>query len=282
MNRRIGIMQGRLVPPEKEGIQHFPRKGWRDEFPAAAVAGLAAIEWIDDEHGVGGNPIESDDGIADMQARSANHGVAVRSICADWFMEHPLLRAGAELDKRLGRFRWLLERAARLGATRVVIPFVDHAAIRSGRDADQAVAAIEALLPAAERTGVELHLETALGPAEFLALLDRIPHPLVRANYDSGNSAALGYDVREEFQAYGSRIGSVHIKDRVRGGGTVPLGEGDADLAALFECLDEKGYDGDLVLQVARGRPGDEVAWAQHNRRIVERLQAGEAAWISD
>jgi sugar phosphate isomerase/epimerase len=50
----------------------------------------------------------------------------------------------------------------------------------------------------------------------------------------------------------------------------VPLGTGDADLPALFSCLREVGYAGDIILQVARDVPGDEVAWARSNRRVVE------------
>jgi hexulose-6-phosphate isomerase len=94
-------------------------------------------------------------------------------------------------------------------------------------------------------------------------------------NYDSGNSASLGYRPRDEFAAYGARVGSVHIKDRRRGGGTVPLGTGDTDFPALFDCLRAAGYRGDFILQAARGRPGDEVAWATANRSFVESLRRG-------
>ena len=33
-------------------------------------------------------------------------------------------------------------------------------------------------------------------------------------NYDTGNSASLGYDPSEEISVYGHRIINVHIKDR--------------------------------------------------------------------
>jgi L-ribulose-5-phosphate 3-epimerase len=69
----------------------------------------------------------------------------------------------------------------------------------------------------------------------------------------------------------------VHIKDRVNGGGTVPLGSGDVDFRALFQCLREVGYGGDFVLQVARGSSGDEVGWARRNRDYVLALHAGRA-----
>ena len=100
---------------------------------------------------------------------------------------------------------------------------------------------------------------------------------MLKVNYDSGNSASLGYDPIDEFAAYGVRVGSVHIKDRVRGGGTVPLGSGDASFRALFECLAALGYSGDFVLQVARGTDGDEVSWSRKNREYVIALQAGRA-----
>jgi hexulose-6-phosphate isomerase len=120
---------------------------------------------------------------------------------------------------------------------------------------------------------IELDLETDLAPARFAELLTELDHPLVRANYDSGNSASLGYDVHEEFVAYGPRIGSIHIKDRLRGGGTTPLGSGNADFDALFDCVEQFGYSGDFVLQVARPQATDEVSWAKANREFVlERL----------
>jgi hexulose-6-phosphate isomerase len=92
-----------------------------------------------------------------------------------------------------------------------------------------------------------------------------LPERVVKVNYDSGNSASLGYVVKEEFAAIGNNIGSVHIKDRICGGGTVPLGCGNADFAAVFENLRQISYSGDFTLQVARGKVGDEVNWARHN-----------------
>jgi hexulose-6-phosphate isomerase len=100
---------------------------------------------------------------------------------------------------------------------------------------------------------------------------------MLKVNYDSGNSASLGYEPTDEFAAYGTRVGSVHIKDRVNGGGTVPLGSGNTNFKALFECLGELGYSGDFVLQVARGTRGDEVAWARSNRDYVLALLADRA-----
>jgi len=270
-NSLLGIMQGRLVPPMEGRFQSFPLGRWAEEFPNAAAAGLGAIEWIYDTYGIGANPIETDAGIDSVLELSRTHRIAVRSICADYFMDVTFVRAtDSERTERIAHLVWLLGQGRRLGVTRIVLPFVDNSAIRDDADRAAVIDTLERTLPTAEAAGIELHLETSLGPQEFAALLARIPHPYLKANYDSGNSSSLGYRPAEEFAAYGDRLGSVHIKDRVLHGSTVPLGQGDADLDAVFGGLRQLHYAGDFILQVARATPGDEVAWARQNRLYVE------------
>jgi L-ribulose-5-phosphate 3-epimerase len=270
----VAIMQGRLLPPQDGRIQSFPRDGWRDEFALAAAAELDAIEWIFDVFGLDVNPVATDAGLREMAALSAQTGVSVRSICADYFMDRPLLRAADdEIEDRIETLSWLLRRCALLGAGRVVLPFVDASGINSDDELGTVASNLGRVLSVVDETRVELHLETSLAPAPFADLLARLPDKSVKVNYDSGNSASLGYSPSDEFAAYGPRVGSVHIKDRVRGGGTVPLGSGDTDFEALFDCLDEVAYQGDFVLQVARGSDGDEVSWAKQNRAFLIALQ---------
>jgi hexulose-6-phosphate isomerase len=164
---------------------------------------------------------------------------------------------------------WLLTRCSLAGIERVVLPFVDASRMDTAARQARVTGMLRRVVARAKATGVEIHLETSLDPAAFAALLDEVPHSMLKANYDSGNSASLGYDVRQELAAYGNRIGSVHIKDRIRGGGTVPLGTGNADLPALFTELAATEYAGDFVLQVARELPGNEIAWARQNREWV-------------
>jgi L-ribulose-5-phosphate 3-epimerase len=268
----LATMQGRLVPPEGGHFQCFPRERWRDEFLLASQAGLDAIEWIYDVYGEGANPLGSDEGIAEMKNLCDRYGVAVRSLCADYFMDRPFLRTNSsEKDELIEKMRWLLARCGSMGITRVVIPFVDGSRIEAEEESVEVLSILQSLLPAAEVNQVELHLETSLAPQPFAALLAQCPHPLLRANYDSGNSSSLGYHPAEEFAAYGTRIGSVHIKDRRLGGGTVPLGTGDADLPAVFRRLAALGYQGDYVLQIARPESGAELPWIAQNR-----------AWVAD
>lgn len=266
----LGVMQGRLMPPGNGRFQSFPRERWRDEFVLAADAGLNAIEWIFDAYGEDANPLASNEGVAEMHALSEKTGIAVRSICADYFMDRPFLRiTQAEREDLIRKMKWLLLRCRIAGIRRVVVPFVDASRIESQDEERQTLSILEEILPFAEEYSVEIHIETSLAPQPFAELLERCRHPLLRVNYDSGNSSALGYQVDEEFSAYGNRIGSVHIKDRLRGGGTVALGTGSADLSAVFNGLAALHYKGDYVLQIARSDPGREVPWIAQNRAWV-------------
>jgi len=268
---QIGIMQGRLLPPHEGRIQCFPREHWAQEFPFAKRAGIAFIEWIYDEYGEDVNPLNSEEALSQLQALAREHGVAVPSMCADLFMERPFLKAsGKQLTDLQEKLCWLVDQGKKLGIKTVTLPFVDNSKIEN-EDQQNAIAEILKMpVKHAEKAGVEIHIESSLGPQPFAEFLDKLPYNNVKVNYDSGNSSSLGYDPKEEFAAYAERVGSVHIKDRVRGGGTVPLGTGDADLPAVFRCLIDSGYRRNFVLQVARSEPGQEVAWATQNRLYCE------------
>ena len=262
----IKIMQGRLLPPCDGRFQSFPRGHWEKEFAFAAEAGLNGIEWIYDTYGEGDNPIEKPSGQKLLATLCRDFGVIVDSLCADYFLDRPLLRSDGPARVALeAKLHWLIGAASDVGVRRLVLPFVDASQIDDEDDEREVVAILERALPVAEKSGIELHLETSLQPARFASLLQALDHELVCANYDSGNSASLGYSPREEFAAYGRRIGSVHVKDRVRGGGTVPLESGDCDFKELFTSLRDVGYPGDYVLQVARTTSCSEGEWAARN-----------------
>jgi len=274
MSTKFGIMQGRLVPPDEGRFQSFPRKRWREEFQNAVAAGIDYIEWIVDAYGADVNPILSADGLREFDALKREYGIATPAICADWFMDYPLLRcSSAERAERELFLHGLLPIARRIGADHIVLPFVDISRIETERDKEIIVEIMMTAAPIAQSNGVELHLETDLDPNNFAALLGRIYHPYVKANFDSGNSSGLGYVAREEFAAYGSRIGSVHIKDRrskfAGGIATMPLGEGSADFADVFESMKRIGYNRGLTLQVARGEEGSEVDWIRKQLAFV-------------
>ena len=267
---RIGIMQGRLVPPTDNRIQCFPRDNWKLEFELAKKVKFDCIEWIFDLHGADVNPLANDNGINEMRSLSSEYSIQILSVCASYFIDKPLVRASAsELKDRLGILEWLLYRCKLFGMNRIVLPFVDASRIESDAELDSVCKTLEHALLYAEKTGVVINLETSLTPDRFAILLSRLSHPMIKVNYDSGNSSSLGYKPKDEFDSYGVRVGSIHIKDRQFGGSTVALGTGSANFPELFKCLEKVHYSGDFILEAARGNSGDEVNWTQRNRSFI-------------
>jgi L-ribulose-5-phosphate 3-epimerase len=270
----IGIMQGRLSPPEEGRFQSFPRRSWRQEFVHAQEAGLVYIEWIYDDYGSSENPISSEKGREELVQLKSQNGIQTPAICADWLMDFPLVRCGLEEQKHRERMlHQLLRWGKSIAASRLVLPFVDASAMRDQQEKDIVLGVLERALPVSEETGVEMHLEADLRPEDFSRFLAQIPHPMIKVNYDTGNSSGLGFIASEEFDAYGDRIGSIHIKDRLRGSDgrveTKPLGHGSANFADVFSSIRRIGYSGGFTLQVARGQDGDEVNWAKQQAAFI-------------
>jgi len=266
----VGIMQGRLSPPTENRIQSFPKGTWREEFPKAKTAGLSHIEWIFERDEWDKNPLSTDKGIEEIREAIRTTGVGVVSICADYFLDVPYLLADVDGRKELReKLEWLVVQSSKIGAQYIDLPFVDASAI-PGRDEFPRVR--EFVTPALRRAeihGITIALETSLNPEDFRHLLLLFDHHRLMANYDTGNSAGIGYGCAEELNSYGKWIRTVHIKDRKLHGTTVPLGTGNADFPAFFVLLQSLKYRGPVVLQAAR--EGDETQTALKNREFVQR-----------
>ena len=75
---------------------------------------------------------------------------------------------------------------------------------------------------------------------------------MIKANFDTGNSASLGYEPFHEISTLGAFISNVHIKDRMLHGTTVPLEIGNANFPSIFATLAKIDYQGPFILQTAR------------------------------
>jgi L-ribulose-5-phosphate 3-epimerase len=267
----IGIMQGRLSPPADGRIQSFPVDTWRSEFELAKEADLFCIEWIYESGTDAQNPLRTDSGVAEILEVAEASGVAVRSVCADYYMTEKLIETNGHANSNsVQHLEWLIGRAGEVGVHYIVLPFVDSSSLKSDLELKGLARALKSLGGVAQAAALELHLETDLLPSRLLELLESVNSSAVRANYDIGNSASLGRDPFEELTALRSWLGSVHVKDRIKGGHTVPLGQGNADFDACFRLIAEAQFRGPFILQAAR-QPGlSEVELAKQNRKFVE------------
>jgi hexulose-6-phosphate isomerase len=267
---RIGFMQGRLSPQIDGKIQAFPAAHWREEFALGEHLGFASLEWTLDQSGLDANPLMTADGRQEIARLEQRHGLKVGSITGDCFMQAPFWKlAGPERMERLADLQAVIAAAGAVGADRVVVPLVDNGSVDTPDEIANFLEGVLACAALLRDQGVRIAIESDLPPTELAALIAQLPRDLAGVNLDIGNSASLGWSPEIEIPTLGDRIINVHVKDRVLGGSTVPLGEGDADFPSVFRHLAQIGYGGALILQTARAADGDHAGVLANYRRMV-------------
>lgn len=262
MKHQFGIMQGRLTQPKGRGIQFFPFDNWENEFQIARKLGLDEIEFIFDYERYEDNPLWTEEGIRKVEKLREESGIEINAVCFDYFMRRPFFKAASGeksvmKDENTRIIKRILSSMKRLGIPLLEVPLVDDSSLKTSSEKDAFREWLGKIAGDADES-IRFGLETDLNPKEFLDYLESFHNPRIGANYDSGNSSGIGYDLYEEVTTLRDYIFNIHIKDRVYHGTTVQLGTGSADFEKLFQGLSEIGYKYNFILQAARGIDGDE------------------------
>ena len=262
---RIGVMQGRLLPKYKGRYQAHPDGYWQDEFPIAKELGLGLIEFLFDYEDFRNNPFMTSEGLKKIIELSDKTGVLVKNVCADYFMEAPIHKvADSEIEQNFEVLKSLIINASKIGASNIVFPCLEKTALSSLEDIKQFSENVNKISELLEKYNINLSLETDLAPEPFIELLDNFDSGRITVNYDTGNSASLGYDPQKEFAAYGNKISNIHIKDRKKGEGSVELGTGDTQFDKIFAELSKLDYKGFFTMQAYRDDDGVEIFKKQY------------------
>jgi len=276
MSERIGFMQGRLSPLVGGRIQAFPWSCWAAEFPQAQAHDLRLMEWTLDQDNLYENPLLTAAGQAQIRSLCRQHGVSIPSLTGDCFMQAPFWKvAGAERARLQQDFRAIAAGCAAVGIAIMVVPLVDAGRLETNEERDALTEFLTAEAAALRASGLRVAFECDYAPAELASFIDSLDPTVFAVNYDIGNSAGLGFDPATELSAYGHRVANVHIKDRVLGGTTVPLGTGNADFDTVFAALGRLNYRGNYILQTARAADGDHAgALTRYRDMAVQWIRA--------
>jgi L-ribulose-5-phosphate 3-epimerase len=257
-NVNPGFMQGRLSPLVDGKIQAFPAACWQEEFSIAAELGFEQMEWTLDHIGLHNNPLLNLEGRAEIRGLSRRNKVRITSATLDCVMQAPFYKTKGALQHGLMEdFAAVVDAAAAARIIILVVPLVDDGTLETREDEAALREGLDVVAPILKRNNMRIAFECDFAPTPMAAFIEKLPSDLYGLTYDIGNSAALGYDPAAEFAAYGDRIIHVHIKDRLKGGTTVPPGEGDADFEQVFAALAAQDYQGDFILQTARAADDD-------------------------
>jgi len=264
----IGFIQGRLSPITNNRIQQFPWDTWRNEFSIASKNDINLIEWTIDTFKFYLNPLINLNQWEEINTIARKNNILIPSVTCDYFMENPPWKSDINLIKKgiIAIFQGMKNISAKI----LVVPLVDNSSLLDSSNADTVKNLFINLIPEMIQNNIQIAFECDLNPEELLHFISEFDKNYFGVNYDIGNSASLGFDPNKEFEAYGSRITNVHVKDRKINGPTIPLGEGDADFLRIFGLLHEVNYQGNLILQTARSKEGKDAEVLVKYKKLVE------------
>ena len=272
MISRLGVMQGRLVEPSPGKIQEFPKKNWESEFPILRKLGVHLLEWTIDWQGIDDNPILNESEIPKILKLQIENELVIPSATLDCFMQFPCWHDDFSESSFL-RYKILLENGRTLGLKYLVLPLVDASSINSDYKLESLFDFCKRITPHLISAEVQIVFESDYSSLDLLDFISKFDSRYFGVNYDIGNSASLGYCPKNEIESYGDWIKNVHVKDRVLGGSTVPLGEGSADFETVFGTLASINYAGNFILQTARSSTGDHVG-------VIEKYRDMTLKWM--
>lgn len=276
----IGYMQGRLSPIVDGKIQSFPWSDWHAEFPAAQRLGFGLMEWTLDYERLADNPLMTRQGRAEVRRLSSKYNIKIRSLTADFLMQMPFWKVtGVSRGQRLLELDLVLDACSFSGIRMVVVPLVDSGEILNGEQEEAVIEAFTARIDRLRRDDLVVAFECNYHPKSLALFIHQLPSDVCGINLDIGNSAALGYDIADEITLYGHRIVHVHVKDRILGGTTVPLGTGSADIPRALRLLLASGYRGLFILQPARAKDGDHEGALSRYLALTQRWLADAEQW---
>lgn len=254
MSYPLGYVQGRLLEMPKRGYQAFPLENWHEEFALAKQRSLSHVEWVVDTYTLHTNPLVTSS--EEVLALTQQNDIAISVICLDFLM----FTKEITITQALASSMSYLSAGAKVGANYVLLPLVDGSStLKKNMDTSVAFDLTRQITDEANSLGLKVLLELDLPPQGVTRFLEDLGAEAL-INYDIGNSASLGYQWEEEVSEYGSRIGSLHIKDRYLGGGPAMLGEGASDwIGVLGWWLGNNLTSGPTTMQTFRDENGVKV-----------------------
>ena len=254
MNKNIGFMQGRLSPIYENKIQCFPKSHWENEFSIANTLGLKKMEWTLDYEDLLKNPLLNISGQKKIKSLKKKYKIEIPSVTGDCFMQKPFWNEKNQHIRNIlnQNFDLICQSCEKLSINFIVIPLVDNGKLENEYEENILIEWLISKYSFLKKSKINILFEMESKPKKIQKFIKNFESDVFGINYDIGNSASQGYNPIDEFEAYGERIKNVHVKDRLLGGSTVPLGEGAADFRNVFKCLHNISYTGNFILQTAR------------------------------
>ncbi len=261
-------MQGRLLKPETNHIQSFPKNNWEKEFKIANKNKIRLIEWIVDRKNILKNPINTKKGRSKIKKLKKIYKIQIESLTADFFLQKPFT-----IDKKNKNefyiFRKTLENCAKINIKFFIVPLLETASLKK-KDEKFFISKMKRLTNILKKNKQIILFETDLSLYKIQKLLSSLPKELFGINFDTGNSLDCGYS-QTDIKKIIKFTHNIHLKDKNNKLLTVKLGDGLFNFKNFFKLLKNEKYEKNLILQTAR-TTSNQVYNILTNKRFVEKF----------
>ena len=269
---KIGFMQGRLSYSNGK-IQEFPYRTWGKEFKIAYINNYKIVEWTIDTQTIKKNPLIKKKTIFKILSLKKKYKIKIKTLTCDYVMQKPFWNMKDNKKKIYYRnFVKIIDHARDIGIKKIIVPLVDNSSLKNKQEEKKLIFYMKSLEVKLKKNNQQILFEIDYSPFRTKKFIEKFNTSLFGINYDTGNSAGLGYDSNDEFKYYGKYIKNIHLKDKFLNGETVRLGLGDADFKKIFKNIKKIKYKDNLILQTARSKNGKHVDELNLNYSFLNKI----------
>lgn len=161
----------------------------------------------------------------------------------------------------------LIENGQKLGIKFFVVPLVDQSSLKNFQQENLLIKEMKKFNKYLQPKS-QILFEIDYEPKKILKFMKKFKNRQFGINYDTGNSAGMGYNFYDE-KFYFKYVKNIHIKDKRIRGKTVRLGDGDFDFKSFFNYIKRINYKGNLILQTARSKNNNHLYELKKNRSFI-------------
>ena len=266
--RKIGFMQGRFSKIERNKIQSFPWKNWKNELEKCKKVNMKIIEWTLDYPWLLKNPLIQD--TKKTLSFLKKKRIVLNGVTCDFFMQKPFFKLNTK--SKMKDIIHVIKKLKNLNI-KLVIPLVDNSSIKNSTDERFVIKTFKRINKKyLYNSKLIICFESDYTPKKLMRFISKFPKSNFGINYDLGNSASLGYNVVDELKLYKGRVYNVHLKDRILNGGNVRFGRGNADFKNFFSNIKKINYKGNFIFQSSRSYSNKHISEMRKNISFMKKF----------
>ena len=236
---KIGIIQGRLLPPINNHIQEFPFDNWKEEFLLLQNYNLSHIEWIITKNSYKNNPL--------FLENLSEYPIS--SVCCDHLVDDNIQNFSFLRENLFDVCEFSLKNKIK----NISIPLLENSNMENNFRRKEFISSI---LRIKEKFDLNFIFETELTPEKTLEITNS--HKNFFITYDTGNINSYLKEHEKYIKTLKNKIINIHLKDRTYDAKTVLPFTGDTNFEKIFKFLKEINYNSLYTLQIARAKINEE------------------------